>query len=135
MTEVALNKSFEERMFEQIKSQMGDLLTLEELQKILETSIQKAFFSPRKEGTVYHVQEKEPLFVEMIREELKPLLAAAANKWLEDNQDQVQEILQKQLGENAAQFVANAFTELMRTPMQQFSWEIQSRLGVQGIQV
>ena len=67
MNEPAITKSFEERMFEQIKSQMGDLLTQEELGKILETAIDKAFFQDRIVKSGYSTDVKEPLFVEMIR--------------------------------------------------------------------
>lgn len=135
MNQPALSKSFEERMFDQIKSQMGDLLTAEELKKILETAIEKAFFSERKDGCGYHAKTIEPLFVEMIRKELSPLIRAGAERWLEDNKDRVEEILQQQLGENACQFVANAFASLMSEPMQRFSYELQSRLSGQGIHI
>lgn len=135
MNEPAITESFEERMFEQIKSQMGDLLTQEELGKILETAIDKAFFQDRIVKSGYSTDVKEPLFVEMIRKELKPLIAAAASKWLADNQEKVSEILKQQIGDNAAQFVANAFSTLMSAPMQQFSYDLQARLGAQGVQI
>jgi hypothetical protein len=135
MNEVTTSKSFEERMFEQIKSQMGDLLTANELKDILEKSIQKAFFEPRKTKTNYNTTEIEPLFVELIREELKPLIQAGANQWLKDNQDKVDEILKTQIGENAAQFMANAFSAMMYQPMQNMVWELQSKLSNQGIHI
>lgn len=135
MSEPAINKSFEERMFEQIKSQMGDLLTQEELAKILETAIDKAFFQDRIVKSGYSNDVKEPLFVEMIRKELKPYIAAASSKWLADNQEKVSEILKQQISDNAAQFVANAFSTLMNAPMQQFAYDLQARLGAQGVQI
>lgn len=135
MNEVTTSKSFEERMFEQIKSQMGDLLTEKELKDILEKSIQKAFFEPRVKKTGYNTTEEEPLFVEMIIAELKPLMAKGANQWLKDNQDKVDVILKEQIGENAAQFMANAFSAMMYQPMQNMVWDLQSKLSGNGINI
>jgi hypothetical protein len=132
-TEVTKNTTFEERMFEQMREQMGTLLTEVELKAILETSIQKAFFSDRPSDDQYSRHKKEPLFVEMMRKELTPMLEAGAKQWLADNQDKVGEMLQKQLGNSAAEMVANAFSSLMSEPMQQFSFALQSKLSEQGI--
>jgi len=127
------SKTFEERMFEQMKSQMGELLSLEEFKSILETSIQKAFFEPRRTYKNYGSETQEPLFVELVRKELAPLMEAAAKQWLSENQDKVGEILKSEIGSNAAEFVANAFKNMMSIPMQQFSFELQNKLGANGI--
>jgi len=131
--EIAKASTFQERMFEQIRSQMGDLLTEEELKDILSTSIEKAFFSARTSGTGYNKTEKEPLFIELVRTELTPAIEKGAKQWVLDNQDRIDEILQKQLGDNAAAMVANAFSCLMAAPLQQFSFDLQSRLSAQNI--
>lgn len=135
MTTPALSKTFEERMFEQIKSQMGDLMTADELKAILETSIQKAFFEPRQSGGGYQARQLEPLFVEMIRKELTPLLEAGAKQWMTENQEKVGKILKEQMGENAAQMVANAFSSLMFQPMQNFAFELQNKLSAQNVHI
>lgn len=133
MNTLATNQSFEERMFAQMKNQMGELLTVEELKAILERAIDKAFFSPRKDSSGYQSRDREPLFVELIRNELRPLIEVAAKQWAAENQEKVAEILQKQLGDDAAQFVANAFSTIMREPMQVFAFELQNKLSAQGI--
>ena len=71
--EITKNTTFEERMFEQMREQMGTLLTEVELKAILEKSIDKAFFSDRRNHSGgYNAKPLEPLFVELIRNELTP---------------------------------------------------------------
>lgn len=130
---ITTNTTFEQRMFEQIRDKMGDLLTEDELKAILEKSIDKAFFTPRSEYNGYREVKLEPLFVEMLREELKPLIKAGAQQWLEDNQDKVAELLQKQLGDSAADMIRNAFSGVLSESFALFKYNLQSALGMQNI--
>ena len=126
--EVAESKTFEERMFDKIRSQMGDLMTEDELKAILEKAVDKAFFSQRTMRVDYRDVVKEPVFIELIRDEMKPLIHAELRVWLAENQETVGSILHAVIGESAKQMVANAFDNLMSDAFGSFAFSLRDRL-------
>lgn len=135
MNSPAINSTFEEKMFEKIKSQMGDLLTNEDLKKILESAVEKAFFKDRRipsPNTYGSSQIKESLFIELISKELKPLIKAAVKTWVTENQELVEQTIDKVLTKNAAGLIANAFGEMMSSSFSNFRYNLLNEFNLES---
>lgn len=128
-TEVATSKDFQERMFERIRSSMGDLMTDEELKKIVDAAVHKAFFEPtikvESEGTYHRREVPGPphivtLIDELIRDNVKELTRA----WLEAHSEELLEIVRKRLDGGIVNAVSQAINTMMADRFMRFQNEM-----------
>lgn len=88
--EVVTNQDFQTRMFERIRGQLGDMMTDDDLKRIVEAAVQKSFFEGRIERRQYgNDVHHPPLFVELVAKEVRPAVERAAADWVEANKEQV----------------------------------------------
>ena len=131
-TEVIENKSFQERMFDRIRDQMGDLMTQDELKKIVETAVDKAFFESSVIKHGYGREEiKPPIFVAMIEKELKDQVAMLAKGWLTENSDKVNQIINDAIAKGMFGIMTSYIDGLARQPLYNFANELRSK----GLQI
>ncbi len=111
-TEVQAATDFQTRMFNSIRDKMGDLMTDDELKKVLETAVQKAFFDPRHVKTGdwrQETREIEPLFVELVRAHLKPGVEKMIGDWYRENEDKIAAMMVEQFKGGVAAIVIRTF--------------------------
>lgn len=98
MNEIATTKDFQQRMFEKIRDQMGDLLTDEDLKKIVGAAVQKAFFEPQITRDQWgHPRQDDPALIKMLRELLRDRVNAACKEWIEANSVEVADRVTEEL--------------------------------------
>lgn len=90
MNEVAKATTFQERVFAEIKSKIGDLMTAEEIKKLVDTAMKEAFFNPVPiYGTGYQsdriVQYGPPGLVTLVKDLVRDQVKDACNKWIAEN--------------------------------------------------
>ena len=119
--DVTPTAEFQERMFNRIREQIGDLMSDEDLKKITTAAIDKAFFEPRKlvdtGGYSNRMVEAEPLFVELMRKELQPAFHKAIKEWLTENPAVVKEVLDEMLAKGMVSYLASFFKMQTQGPM------------------
>lgn len=103
MSENAVGKpmTFEERVREKLRKEIGELLTVEELDRIVTKSMDELFFQPRKNPrfTQYTYRSDAersgfpeflpPLAHELCLKSMEPLIKAAIEKWVAENEEQI----------------------------------------------
>src|SRR6478736_8480675 len=87
-TAVVKGEDFQTRMFERIKAQMGELMTDEELKKIVDAALQKAFFEPTIIVTnPGHYTEKQTpgpsVFTQLVHDLLQENVKKLTKGWME----------------------------------------------------
>ncbi len=116
MGEIATTKDFQERMFERIRDQLGDLMTQEDLQKIVTAAIDKAFFEKQKIRTGSYssdFKEIDPVFVIQIRELMTPMVRAACEVWVNANKETISKAITDQLNAGAYALVQNHINSML----------------------
>lgn len=126
-TEITDTKTFQERMFERVRDQMGDLLTETELKQIVDQAVNKAFFEPRKISTGYRDEIKPAIFVEMMETELKSRVGKALEQWIQDNPEAVAQAIEKVIQEGITKAVMQTLEWRMNWPLQQFAEQLRSK--------
>ncbi len=96
-TTIDTTQTFQQRMFTKIQESMGDLMTHEDLKRIVEAAVHESFFKERKTNG-YYDSPKTSLFIELIQKELKPQVALAAKEWMTDHKDEVTRAINEELG-------------------------------------
>lgn len=130
-TEIATTQSFQERMFERVREQMGDLMTDEELKKIVDAAMQKAFFEERIEKDNYDriSGRKPPLFIELIKNEMEKAVKEQTQAWLSSHEEVVVNAIQEMIGKGFLQIVQEHVDQKARQPL----WDFASQLRQKGV--
>jgi hypothetical protein len=127
---IETSKTFQERMFERIREQMGDLMTDDDLKKIVETAMQKAFFEERITFDSYNRSTTAPpVFVELIRKQLEEQVAGAVRDWLRANHDEVV----KQIDAAIAKGMFGLVRQHMEQAIQHPLWDFAQNLRNSGL--
>ena len=108
--------SFEEKLKDRLRQGIGELMSDEDLQAIIDNGIQQVFFEPRprkdghgyRERTVYD----PPLIEETLRKELADSMDRCVAKWLRDNHDTVLEKIDEAVVGGAGDMLVRALTAL-----------------------
>jgi hypothetical protein len=95
--EVATNESFETKMKNRIRDSIGDLLSDEDLDKMVRRGLEEAFFTKRtKKTSGYPYQEETTsLMHEIVTELLQPAVEKSVNNYLVEHQEEVKEIIER----------------------------------------
>lgn len=98
--EIATQESFQDKMFKRIRDSMGDLMSNDDLKKIVDSAMEKAFFEKRVDRSGYHTKEEPPYFVELIKNEMSKKVELAAKEYLETHQEEVKKAIDEMLGKS-----------------------------------
>jgi len=123
-------KSFEEKMMDRIKNSVGDLMTDEDLKKILEKSMTAMFFTETYKNHGYHrEQERIPGLAEkIVTEHLKDRMDVVVGMWLEANSTKVREAVDKALEGGLATAMTRAMNSRFEDTLSTLRMNIDSAL-------
>lgn len=132
MSDIATNNTFAERMFERIKSQMGELMTDEELKTLLDKAVNEAFFKPGRKtvGDGYRREEvtTEPRFVELVREQIdaqvKNYAQSCVTAWFNANPNIFKECVDAAIAKGFTKVVMDQINVHMVGPLHQLSMSV-----------
>lgn len=126
-TQIATTKSFQERMFERVRDQMGELITNEELKVIVEHAVKEAFFKERVDNSGYNKVTKPPYFVELLQTHLKEQVRETVLVWFKENPEVVTSILDDIVKEGIAKAVMQAIDSRMSAPLYTFVEQLKAK--------
>lgn len=121
------NKSFQERMFAKIRESAGDLLSDEELKKIVIPAIERAFFVPVPQPDNQYAPH-ESVFVTMVRKHLEARIEDVMKEWLKANEDKIQVILNDLVAKGMLNLVQDYLQRQIAFPMQQMMDQLRANL-------
>lgn len=129
MTDIQQQVSFEERMMGRIRESIGDLMTDDDLKKIVERGVHKAFFEPTKRTDGYRTIEEDPKILSVLRGLLIERVRGAVDDWVTRNPEKVETILADMMREGLARIILQQFESKFSTATFQFQNEVQRILG------
>ena len=114
--EITTPLTFEQKMANKIKESIGDLLSDEDLTKLVNRGLEEAFFTERP-NPHYHYNNNqprtiEPLIHDIVRQTLQPAMNEAVKKYLEENQEHVMVLVNKTVQEGAGQALIKALDSM-----------------------
>lgn len=95
---IQTNKTFEQKVFDRMRDSIGDLITDEDLKRILEATMQRVFFEPRKVPSANSWDRDkvlEPEVNEIVRKLLTDRMTALLKDWIEANPTEIERILKE----------------------------------------
>jgi len=128
MNEVATTQAFQDRMFAKIRDQMGDLMTDDDLKKLVESAMQKAFFEERTVPDGHYGTKKvPPYFITLIQGEMEKQVAKAASNWVAEHPEEVNKVIKETIEAGVFTMMKNHFESKTQWPLQQLISTLQSK--------
>jgi hypothetical protein len=124
-TAVVKGEDFQTRMFERIKAQMGELMTDEELKKIVDAALQKAFFEPTVIITNpgHYTEKRLPgpsVFTSLVHDLMQENVKKLTKEWMEAHSEELEKFFKEQFDKGLMQMVVGAFQQALGDKFMQF---------------
>lgn len=132
----AAPKTFEERLKERLKESVADLMTDEDLKKLIDRGMEDIFFAgrPNPKHTTYGYGHNEPQFLPshfkvMLKELMEEKMAEVVKAWLIENQDKVLAAVDETIRLGAGQAMLAAIDMNMRAPLETLRINVQTMMN------
>ena len=127
MNEITTTKAFQERVFEKIRADIGNLMTDDELKSLLNAAMQKAFFEPTRRTDSYHTTEEPPAFITLTRDLMREKVGSAVEKWINEHPEEVNKAIREVLAGGIAGAIAMHLEMRFSQPLQQLRQELETK--------
>ena len=124
MSDVTEKKTFQERMIDRIREDIGKLMTDEELSKIVKQSMQEIFFKPTEIKDGFHTITQPPFVHKLIKDLLKDAVYREVSIFISDNN----ELVLKEIKEVISQGMGKALMEALTMQFQSELMNFQSNI-------
>ena len=128
-TAMVPTKTFEERMRDRIRDSIGELMSDEDLQKIVQRGIDEVFFKTHYvDDGRYQKREIPPLIHSVVKEVLSDRMKDAVEAWLQTHEADVRDAVAHVVEEGAGQAMVKALNGYMADSMLLLESNIISKL-------
>lgn len=121
-SDIIKSQSFEEKMKARLKESVGDLITDDELQKILYRGMDEIFFKSmdivNEWGRV--TGQKTPLAHTLVKELLKERVDVLLTQWIKDHPDQINDIIKEVVTAGIGNALISALTTKFQSDLYMF---------------
>lgn len=130
MNAIVTAKDFEERLFEKIRTDIGALMTDEQLKALVESAIERTFFQDQVERDNYGSvrTRKAPKLLELMNGLLATQVRECVKEWVNEHPEEVKEALDKALQGGLTAAVGRAFEQSLTGAFQTMGYNIQQAL-------
>lgn len=127
-TQVTETKTFEQRMIDRVKEGAADLLTDEDVKKIVERGIESLFFKERPDpsSTSFNRKQLSPLAIEMVTNAVKQQVNEQIVVWVAQNEEHLNSIVKELFEENIGQTIVNSLSGMFQNSFQSMSFNLQN---------
>lgn len=135
MTDIVESKTFEQRMKERIKDSIGDLISDEDLTKMVTRSVEEVFFTPRpnpNHSSYYSRGEPAtfpPLLHEIVKEALESQVQVAIKEYIVSHREEVDAIIQKVVQEGSGTAILKAIDNMFSYQLSNFQANITNQFN------
>lgn len=133
MNAIIENKSFQEKMNDRIRDSIGDLLSDEDLQKLVERGMEEVFFRGRIVMDNYRQIEKPCLIHAMVQEHIKPIVEAEVKVFIDENRELVADVVKQTLEVGAGSMLLKAMDKMFNNSLANYQGMLINDLRNNGV--
>ena len=128
-TEIAVTKSFEERMMDMMKENAGSLFTPDDLKKIVEKGIEKLYFESRLASSNYGRNEyKQSLSEELVSKFMQEQVRIAVTEWIKNNPEKILPIIETAIQGGITKCIGDAVEHFFQHTFYQFGESLKNQI-------
>ena len=129
--EIVPSKSFQDRMKDRIKDSIGELMTDDELKKVVNQAVQEIFFEKQVLQDGYGTKEKPPWIHKLIKEILKDKVRIAVDDYMFVNSEIILKNIDNIVKDGVGGAVLSAITNRFQFDLNSFQMNIEAQLSQQ----
>jgi hypothetical protein len=123
-------KSFEEKMKERIKDGIGDLLSDDDIKKLIDAGMQDTFFKPSKiKVNAYDHKDGPTLLQSIIQENLQPAVDKAVKEYINEHPEEVMAAINDCISGGMAKALLRSIDSTFSLQLWQLKDSIQNQLN------
>ncbi len=119
-TEIEKQKTFEERMKARIRDSIGELMTDEELSKIVNKATEEVFFKPLELKDGYRTKEVPPFSHNIVKELLTDSVRKEVEKYFSENKEDVSKMVKQIIQDGLGKALMNALDSKFQFDLNSF---------------
>ncbi len=124
-----VTKSFDERIMDMMRENVGSLFTPEDLKKIVERGIEKLFFESRLVSSSYGRNDFKPsLSEELVEKHIKEQVKIAIADWIQNNPEKILPIIETTISIGITKHIVNAVENAFQNVLFQFGESIKQQI-------
>jgi hypothetical protein len=127
--EIVQAKSFEDRLKDRIKEDIGKLLTDEELRTMVHRSVEAIFFKEREDprSSWGHRDKLPPLLHEIVKECVEQRVTIAVENWINEHNDIVKKYVKEAIEVGIGMCAIKGMRNLFHRELQTFQESVEAR--------
>lgn len=143
MNAVVTSQSFQERLFEKIKTDMGSLMTEEDMKKLVETSIERIYFTGKKgkqSNYPYNEFNEPPEILTIVKAAVEEQVKEQVKNYIGEHADLYKKTIEDTIAKGFTLIAITTIQNLMNAPLQTMlatfqaqMFELVSKLQQKGI--
>jgi hypothetical protein len=124
--------SFEDRLKKKVADDIGNLLSDEDLSRIVAEGVRRVFFDQRQQDPNDWGRRiaKEPLADELVRNAALPMVKTAIEAWLAEHNAEVLQTVERVLQQGMTTALVSTINAMAALPLRDFTIEFAKRAGV-----
>lgn len=132
-TNVITNETFETKLRNKIKDSIGDLISNDDLSKLVHRSLEEVFFTPRKNPNRSYYNSNEPdtiapLLHDIVKETLQPMVTEVIKEYITKNNDEVLKAVKEVVTAGVGNAVVIAMNMQFQNQILTFQTNVQNQL-------
>jgi len=132
MNEIVKSESFEDKMKNRLKESIGDLITDEDLTKLVNKAVEEVFFTGGRKtisGGMYPTyKDIPPLLHGIVENALKEQIKQIAEVWVTENQLAITAMLDQIIKDGAATMMMEAFNNMFQGQLSNLKFNIENQI-------
>ena len=129
-TQIVKSQTFEEKLGERIKKDIGDLIPDADLQAIVKKAMHKAFFHEKVIYDNYHreISREMPFIIDHVKSLIEERVDKQIKTWMADHDKDIMKMINDKIEEGIMGVCMRSFTALMQPDMNQLGYAVESKL-------
>lgn len=129
MPEITKSETFEEKMKQRIKDSIGDLLTDEDLSKLVTKGLEDVFFKAVTVSEGWNSTKTTPPYMHsIVKELLEPTVRKVADVWISEHKEEVLKVVDTVISEGMAKALLRAIDTKFQNDLFNLQIGIQNNL-------
>lgn len=129
MSQVVNAQTFQERMVERLKDNIGELMTDEEAKQLVDRAINQIFFQERPSTSSHYNAPKRPPFIhELLADSLQPIVERQIKAWIDEHQEEVLATIQRVVQEGLGTAMVKSLNNIFQNQMFAFESNIRQQI-------
>lgn len=123
-------RTFEQKLRDKLKNDIGDLMSDEDLQQIVDRGVNSLLFEPRYSKNGYTTDRLPPLIHELIMDSMERKIYDIIRQWVEDNPEKVAEAIKQVIEDGIMGAISGSFVRMFSSVFDKAMNEVRNKVGM-----